>query len=363
MPSDRPEYRVHRARRGLFSRLLFRGNSDRFSDLKEQDPSRPAARTPAGRRDSDPLRPGSGRADEAKPRRPITVGRVLKWIVLVCLGWTALSITLFFISAHIQSGKISNSTKAELDDSGNLVTSPNNILVLGSDRRKGDQGKGRADTIMLMRYGGGKSARLSIPRDTLVDIPGVGPSKINAAYAIGGAPLMIKTVKQYLGIEVNHIVEINFKGFPTFVDAMGGVNLRFDNCVRSTFEGRTVKFKKGENHLDGQQALDAVRVRKNECDASESDLTRARRQQKFLEAVKGRLYNPLVFPRWPWIGWRAPQAIRSDMGGAALMALYLDMQTSGSLKPQILVPIDVGANPLEVSDAEKQAKVDQFLKG
>jgi LCP family protein required for cell wall assembly len=216
---------------------------------------------------------------------------------------------------------------------------------------------------MLLRTGGGEARRVSILRDSYAEIPGYLPQKINAAYAFGGAPLMIKTIKQYLGIEVNHIVEINFKGFPKFVDSMGGVNLKFDNCVRSHYEGRTVKFKKGENHLDGQQALDAVRVRKNECDPSESDLTRARRQQKFMEAVKSRMYNPLLFPRWPWIGWRAPQAIRSDLGGAGLMALYWDIQTSGEIKPQILEPIDPGANPLQVSDTEKQATVDQFIKG
>jgi LCP family protein required for cell wall assembly len=258
---------------------------------------------------------------------------------------------------------VSEKTKAALDPSGNLITSANNILVIGSDKRPGEEGNGRADTIMLMRYGGGKSARLSMPRDTLVDIPDSGPNKINAAYAIGGAPLMIETVKQYLGIEVNHLIEIDFEGFPKFVDALGGVNLTFDNCVRSRYEGRTVRFKKGENHLNGKQALDAVRVRKNECDPSESDLTRARRQQKFLESVRSRLYNPLVFPRWPWVAWRAPQAIQSDMGGGALMALYWDMQTSGSMKPMILEPINPGANPLEISDAEKQAKVDRFLDG
>ena len=207
-----------------------------------------------------------------------------------------------------------------------MLTSPNNILVLGSDRRPGEE-RGRADTIMLMRYGGGKAARLSIPRDTLVNIPGVGPSKINAAYAIGGPPLMIETIKQYLGIEVNHLVEVDFKGFPKFVDALGGVDMTFENCIRSRFEGRTHRFPKGENHLNGEEALDVVRIRKNACAPEESDLTRARRQQQFLEAVKGKLFSPFTFPRWPWVAWRAPKAIISDMGGLQLMALYWNMET------------------------------------
>jgi LCP family protein required for cell wall assembly len=244
-----------------------------------------------------------------------------------------------------------------------MLTSANNILILGSDRRPGESGPSRADTIMLMRYGGGKASRLSIPRDTLVDIPGSGPNKINAAYAIGGQPLMIETIKQFLGIEVNHVIEVDFKGFPKFVDALGGVDMTFEKCIRSRFEGRTHRFRKGENHLNGEEALDVVRIRKNECAPEESDLTRARRQQQFLEAVKGKLFSPLTFPRWPWAAWRAPKAIVSDLGGLGLMTLYWNMETSGDLKPRILRPIDPGANPLQVSDAEKQAEVQRFLDG
>jgi LCP family protein required for cell wall assembly len=279
------------------------------------------------------------------------------------VAWVLLSLVLFMISAEIQTGEVSDSAKAALDDGGNLLTSPNNILVLGSDRRPDEQGRGRADTIMLMRYGGGKAARLSIPRDTLVNIPGFGPNKINAAYAFGGPALMIETVKQFLGIEIHHLVEVDFEGFPKFVDALGGVDMSFDNCLVSRYEGRTVRFKKGENHLDGRDALDVVRIRKNRCDPSESDLSRARRQQKFLEAVKGRVLSPFTFPRLPWVGWRAPRAVRSDMSGFSLLALYFDSEVSGSVKPAILRPVDAGANPLIVSEAEKQAALRQFLEG
>ena len=288
--------------------------------------------------------------------------------------WILLSFALFMISAQIQANKLPDRVKKELDDGGNMLTSANNILVLGSDRRPGTPGPSRADTIMLMRYGGGKAARLSIPRDTLADIPGHGPSKINAAFAFGGTPLMIKTVKQFLGIEINHVVLVDFKNFPKFVDALGGVKMKFDNCVVSHFEGRTPHYGCKGNFrnckasgdkvkLSGKQALDIVRIRKNTCAPEESDLTRARRQQKFLEAVKGRILSPWAFPRWPWAAWEAPRAIRSDMAGPSLMALFFDSQVSGSLQPTILRPIDPGANPLQVSEAEKQAAVKKFLAG
>jgi LCP family protein required for cell wall assembly len=372
MPEKKPDYRVYRARPGFLSRLLGRSDAgSRFERQRERDldsvrqlsGNRPAAGTVApGAPPSAPTYPPL----PAEPHEPwwrrITWKRALVGVLAFIVFWLALSLVLFLISANQQSGKVSDGTRAALDDSGNMLTSPNNILVLGSDRRPGEE-RGRADTIMLMRYGGGKAARLSIPRDTLVNIPGTGPSKINAAYAVGGPPLMIETIKQFLGIEVNHLVEIDFKGFVKFVDALGGVKMTFETCIRSRFEGRTHRFPKGESKLDGEEALDIVRIRKNECAPEESDLTRARRQQQFLEAVKGKLFNPLTFPRYPLVAWRAPKAIISDMGGMELLTLYWNMETSGDLKPRILRPINPGANPLQVSDAEKQAEVQRFLDG
>jgi LCP family protein required for cell wall assembly len=372
MPDDKPEYRVYRARGGLLSRLLNRREADRFRPLERRHRP-PGPGIPASRPGTATVEPPPAAPPREPPRLPpepgrepwwrrLTWKRVLAGIAGFVVFWALLSFVLFMISAHVQSQKVSDATRAALDKSGNLLTSPNNILLLGTDRRPGEE-RGRADTIMLMRYGGGKAARLSIPRDTLVNIPNSGPSKINAAYSIGGPALMIETIKQYLGIEVNHIVEIDFKGFPKFVDALGGVDMRFGHCIVSRFEGRTIHFRRGEHHLNGKQALDVVRVRKNRCEPSESDLTRARRQQQFLEAVKGKIVSPFTFPRWPLVGWRAPRAIVSDMGGLELMALYWDIETSGKLKPRILRPINPGANPLQVSDAERQAAVQRFLDG
>jgi LCP family protein required for cell wall assembly len=365
--TDEPEYRVYRSRWSFLNRLLYR-DADRFEPGARR-PERPPG-TAAGRRTGVLEREAPGAPPPALPkrpgepapeRRPISWKRILLWAALAAVGWVLLSFVLFMVSAQIQAGKVSERTKQALDDGGNLLTSANNILVLGSDRRPGETDRGRADTIMLLRYGGGHSARLSIPRDTLVDIPGVGKSKINAAYAIGGSPLMIQTIKRFLGIEINHIVEVDFKGFPKFVDAMGGVTMSFDNCLVSRFEGKTWRFRKGKNHLNGGQALAVVRIRKNRCDPSESDLSRARRQQKFIEAAKSRILSPFTFPRLPWVAWRAPRAVRSDMGGLSLLALYLDSEASGSVKPTLLEPVDRGANPLVVSEAEKRDAVDRFL--
>src|SRR4029079_16815031 len=80
----------------------------------------------------------------------------------------------------------------------------------------------RSDSIMLLRIGGGANAQLSVLRDTVVDIPGHGRNKSNAAYAFGGPSLAIETVEQYLGVDINHLIEVNFENFPELIDSLGG---------------------------------------------------------------------------------------------------------------------------------------------
>ena len=224
-----------------------------------------------------------------------------------------------------------------------------------------------------MRVGAGHSARLAIPRDTVVDIPGHGRNKINAAYAFGGAALAIETVKRYLGIEINHVVEVSFDNFPDLIDSLGGVDYT-GGCVVSRINGGfrnggyTLRLKRGTTHLDGKQALALARTRKNDCNKRENDLTRARRQQKLVAAMKNRLLSPTTFVRLPLVAWAAPKALRSDMGGVSLLGLFAGLETSGTSAPRVLLPsggvtLPDGGAGLVVSDAEKQREVSRFLNG
>src|SRR6516225_9506033 len=104
-----------------------------------------------------------------------------------------------------------------------MLTSTDTVLIIGTDQRpKGTHEAGantndagsRSDTIMLWRVGGGVSRRLSIPRDTVASIPGHGATKINAAYAFGGAPLTIRTIEQFTGVKINHVIIVNLAAFP-----------------------------------------------------------------------------------------------------------------------------------------------------
>src|SRR5918992_2528396 len=178
-------------------------------------------------------------------RRRLTVGRVLGYLGLGVVAWLLVSLVVFLVSAQIQSAKISDAADARLSGGGYPLTSPNTILVLGSDARTKETAEpgaqtigeaSRSDSILLLRVGGGANAQLSVLRDTVVDIPGHGRAKINAAYALGGPSLAIDTVESFLGVEVNHLVEVNFENFPDLVDSLGGISYT-GNCVVSKING------------------------------------------------------------------------------------------------------------------------------
>ena len=167
-------------------------------------------------------------------RGKITPLRVVKWLAIAIVGWLLLSVVLFIISAQIETGNLPSSASDALTSGGNMLFSADNVLILGTDQRPAgskepgantsDAGS-RSDTIMLWRIGGGVSRRLSIPRDTLANIPGHGTTKINAAYAYRGPALAIKTVEQFTGIKINHVIIVNLAAFPQFIDAIGGVDV------------------------------------------------------------------------------------------------------------------------------------------
>ncbi|WP_028067283.1 LCP family protein [Solirubrobacter soli] len=372
---EEPQYTLYRAKPKLFGR---RGGDDGGLRSMQEEPPRGYEETPP-----QPGRaPKPGRRRRRGPRPRISFWRVLRWLVVALVAWLAISLVLFLISAQVQSSKVSDAADNELGGAGYPLTSPNTILVLGSDARtKGSKEPGaqkigqpsRSDSILLMRIGGGHNSTLSIPRDTVVNIPGSGQNKINAAYAIGGPALAIRTVESYLGIPVNHLVEVNFENFPQLIDALGGVTYR-GGCVVSKLNGGfknggyTLRLHAGKQEINGKQALALARTRKNECNPKESDLTRARRQQKILGSIKDKVTSFETFVRLPWVSWAAPKAIRSDMSGPSLLGLVGAELTGGTAKPTVLKPTGAvtlpdGGAGLTVDDATKRRAVDTFLNG
>jgi LCP family protein required for cell wall assembly len=349
-PPDRPEYTLYRARK----RRLARGGD--LDALRR--------RLSRSRGDEEPRRP--------RGKRPITPGRVLKWVAVAIAAWLVLSLVLFLVSAAIQPG-VSPETERALSSSGNLLTG-SNILVLGSDVRTGEsidesaQGPGRSDTIMLVHASLGSVRKLSIPRDVQVEIPGHGVNKINAAYAIGGAALAIETVESFLGngLEVNHLVEVDFEDFPEFIDSLGGITVDSKSRICSPpFDNfwKGLNFKKGENELDGTRALGFARVRKNSCAPGEDDRDRAARQQEVLRAIGDQVKSPSTFFRLPLVSWNAPKTLKTDMGGFQLMGLFADMATGNSSDTEVLEATCCNGSNLFVTDGAKEDAVHKLLEG
>ena len=202
------------------------------------------------------------------------------------------------------------------DSSGPLT-----ILIVGSDSRAGlsreearELGTGtaanstdgqRSDTMMLLHIAGDRESAtvVSLPRDSYVTIPSytdddgdkhpASKNKLNAAYALGGAPLLIETVKDETGLSIDHYVEVGFAGVVNMVDALGGVDVCVPNAVDDWRSG--LKLDAGKSHVDGLMALAYVRARYIDPTA---DIGRMERQQRFVGSMfaeatsAGVLLNP-----------------------------------------------------------------------
>ncbi len=362
-----PQYTRYRARRRL--------GAGRDEDLALAERLSPApGRGGAGAR-------GRSILARAFCRRWATPKRILLSLLALAFSWIILSLVLFLVSSHFERTPLPPDVASVLDPAGYPLTSVNNILVLGSDRRQKNSkepgaettGFGRSDTIMLIRTGGGHAARLSIPRDTVVEIPGHGLQKINAAHEFGGPALSVSVIKRWLGVRINHVVEVNFENFPQLIDAMGGVTYT-GGCIISKLDGGfanggfTLRLSAGAHHIDGKQALALARTRENLCAANETDIQREEHQQALFTDMKDRLLSASSFLRLPLIAWNAPPAIISDMSGPELLGMFAALAITGTpptrvLKPTGQITLPGGEEGLTASEADRREAVAQFMSG
>jgi LCP family protein required for cell wall assembly len=270
-----------------------------------------------------PRRPleGPGQRQRSRWRGRLLKGSIIFVAVCVLLSGFA------YVYVRHQLGRINRIDIPGLaGDAGGVM----NVLLVGSDSRervegdladatgKGEEGTAgqRSDTMMVLHIDpkARKAAILSIPRDLYVPISGEGYSdKINAAFAVGGAPLLVRTIQESLGIDINHYVEVDFAGFERIVNTVGGVKVYFDAPARDENTGLDVP-EAGCVQLDGYQALAFVRSRYYESyesgrwhAGSNNDLDRIARQQDFIrrmmkKAVSQGLTNPLTLNRLIGIG-------------------------------------------------------------
>jgi len=261
-------------------------------------------------------------------KKPALWKRILLWSV-VSLLVIALAIGLagFFFVYHTL-GKIGEDTqviyeaKQQLDVP--LPDESENILVLGADADPDGTSK-RSDTIMLVRVNpqGECLSILSMPRDLIVDIPGYGKDKINTAYAVGGMPLAIDTVKKLTGEPVHHFVLVDYSGFEQAVDALGGVYVdidqRYFNDNSDAYWGQAyepIDIQPGYQRLNGKDALAYVRYRH-----TDSDFMRIARQQHFISDVKSQSVNWGNLTRIPELADTFASNTTSDIGRNDILSL------------------------------------------
>ena len=382
--SDRPErkerpYTLYRsAPKGLRDRI--RGEDEAVEDDERRGLGRPSRE--GGARNLDGSTPGPpGRRRWQVRGRPITPWRVLRWVIGLVVAWLVLSLALFLISAQIESGSgLPANVAGALHSGPNMLTGTDTVLVLGLDQRpKGSKEPGafaggiRSDSIMLWRIGGGTSRRLSIPRDTVASIPGYGQTKINAAYSYGGPALAIRTIEQFTGITINHVIIVNLANFPKFIDDVGGVDVKTGRICSKISGGAanggfSLFLKPGEHHLSGIQALTLARTRENSCNLASDDLTRDSYQQQILNSIRSRLSSPTIFPRLPWTAWDAPRAVRTDMGGPTMLSLFLAAEIGGSAPTDVLHPgssvtLPDGEDALQASPSEVRRAAHKLMHG
>jgi LCP family protein required for cell wall assembly len=260
-----------------------------------------------------------------------------------------------------------------LDLSGELaeadVGKPQTIMLVGSDQRaKGArdfESGARSDTLILVRLDPAKkrTALLSLPRDLKVEIPGHGTDKLNAAYSIGGPKLTLKTVKELTGLTINHVINVDFKGFRAGVDAIGCVYVDidrhyFNNNVGVADPYATIDVEQGYQKLCGQDALDYVRYRHED-----TDIVRGARQQDFLRQAKDQVGVGKIISDRRKLTKIFGKYTESDIKRrkSVLRLLRLIAASAGNPISEVHFKGRVGASYVTVTDARMRKMVSQFL--
>ncbi|MGH3035385.1 MAG: LCP family protein [Gaiellaceae bacterium] len=280
-----------------------------------------------------------------KPARPTGPRRRRSWLrvglivilvaILLVLVWALLGYLAFRNGIQEANERLDPRVENALaPQDGLLMSNPSTTLVLGSDERK-DGGPGRSDAILVVRTDpdAGRLAYLTIPRDLRVTVPGHGENKINAAFAFGGPTLAVRTVQSVTGLRINHVVVLDFEQFREVIDSLGGVTINVKKPILSNkfdcpFGTRAEcdrwkgwRFRKGVQEMDGRRALVYARVRQNQLDPADNDLTRGTRQQQVLQATLDQAASFGSFLRLPFIGDDLVKPLATDLSANEFLQL------------------------------------------
>lgn len=246
-----------------------------------------------------------------------------------------------------------------------------NILLLGSDARPDDDDDdARSDSLMIAHYNQDTKEvkTVSVMRDILVDIPGHGFHKMNAAYEFGGPELVRQTIKENFGLDIHYFAEVNFDGFPKMVDVVAPEGIEVDIPYQMS-HGINMTLEPGVQRLDGTQLLGYVRFRHD----SKSDFGRVERQQEALEKLKEEAVSLHSFLSLPKLLGMADSYVSTNLDKKTMISIgkgLLDNKDAGI--ESLRLPLDgtfenervEGAGLVLAIDLEKNSQaLDDFLAG
>ncbi|MGW1726374.1 LCP family protein [Streptomyces sp. NPDC002306] len=267
------------------------------------------------------------------------IGVVVLVVGAVVVGWTVYAKLNGNITAD--EAAAAELARYEKERPTSLVRDAQNILLIGSDSRSGDEnakygrdsGTERSDTTILLHLAAGRhsATAVSLPRDLMVDVPScLRPdgsrsepmfSMFNYAFEMGGTACSVRTVEKLTGIRIDHYVVVDFNGFKDMVDAVDGVQV----CLEEPVDDKAAKLRlpAGRVTLDGEQALGYVRARKSLGNGSDTD--RMERQQRFLGALVNKVQSNDVLLNpgklYPVLD-AATSSLTTDPDLASLRGLY-----------------------------------------
>lgn len=354
---DKP-YRVYRSRRG--------------------GPRLPRISRP-GTGPKQPARGGPAQTASRRSRRR----RILRWAGIVfsvfllwLAAWSLAGYFSFRDGVQAANARLPKAAERQLSgQDGLLLSKASTILLLGTDSARNRPGLRHSDSIMLVRTDPDiqRISYLSIPRDLWVEIPGHGGNRVNTAYQIGGSPLALRTVRSLTGLDVDHVVIVDFERFKELIDRVGGIDVTVPHAIQSnrfecpydavrcaSWDGW--RFAKGRQHMDGRRALVYSRIRENRLDPADNDITRAERQQQVTQAILDKLAGVGTFLRLPFIGDDLLEPLATDLTAGQLVQLgWVKLRAKHTLRCRLGGdPATIGGAWVLQSSEENRAVLSMF---
>jgi LCP family protein required for cell wall assembly len=343
-------------------------------------PPRVQRRGADGRRKDAVEYRGPGATSEPRRRRwGLWIGLGLGAFLILIVVWAVASWLSFSSGVAAANKQLDQNAKLALTpQSGLLLSHPTTVLMLGTDHSTGSGRSGdfHSDSIMLLRTDPAhhRLYYLSIPRDIQVPIPGAGTQKVNAAFQIGGPALAIRTIHQFTGLPINHVMVVNFAAFKDLINSLGGIDVTVPRPIRSNRfdcpyptqaqcnKWQGWRFPAGRQHMNGERALIYSRIRENLLDPSETDVTRGARQQDVINAVAHKFTSLGVLLRMPFSGNSFVKPLTTDLNAWQLAQLgWVRFRASDGGSIHCRLGGDLGAGGTGSPSEDNPATIAMFL--